>query len=98
MTINTSLTSNCTRVATDTSGIQDRVTVGSFSNDRITGNNDTETRVGLLGANTIRRDGDDDKVKGKEDLDSYMGNIASTYFKRAQPQISCRGEVGKIYF
>ena len=74
MSINNSLASNTTRTTMDSSGsIQNRVTVGSFGDDRITGSNETDIMIGLLGADTIRGDGGDDKIQGNEDLDKLYG-------------------------
>jgi Ca2+-binding RTX toxin-like protein len=73
MSINTSLLSNTTENTSTASLVQNRVTVGSFGDDRITGSNETEVIIGLLGADTIRGDGGDDKIQGNEDLDKLYG-------------------------
>lgn len=74
--INNSLVSNTTTVATESatsSPIQGRVTIGSFGDDRITGSNETDIIIGLLGADTVRGGGGDDKIQGNEDLDKLYG-------------------------
>lgn len=73
MSINTSLVSITTENASTTSLAQNRVTVGSFGDDRITGSNESEVMIGLLGADTIRGDGGDDNIQGNEDLDKLYG-------------------------
>jgi Ca2+-binding RTX toxin-like protein len=70
MSINNSIASNTTTVE---SPIQDRVTIGSFGDDRITGNNNTEIIIGLLGSDTIRGGGGNDNIQGNEDLDKQYG-------------------------
>jgi Ca2+-binding RTX toxin-like protein len=70
MSINNSIASNTT---TAESPIQDRVTVGSFGDDRITGNNNSEIIIGLLGSDTIRGGGGNDNIQGNEDLDRLYG-------------------------
>jgi Ca2+-binding RTX toxin-like protein len=73
MSINTSLVSNTTENTSTASLVQNRVTVGSFGDDRITGSNETEVIIGLLGADTIRGEGGDDNIQGNEDLDKLYG-------------------------
>ena len=74
MSINTSIAPNVTDASAGSSApIQDRITVGSFGDDRITGSNESEVMIGLLGADTIRGDGGDDNVQGNEDLDKLYG-------------------------
>src|ERR671922_2160592 len=72
MSINNSIVSN-TNTTTAESPIQDRVTIGSFGDDRITGNNNTEIIIGLLGSDTIRGGGGNDNIQGNEDLDKLYG-------------------------
>jgi Ca2+-binding RTX toxin-like protein len=73
MSINTSLVSNTAENSSTTNLVQNRVTVGSFGDDRITGSNGTEVIIGLLGADTIRGDGGNDNIQGNEDLDKLYG-------------------------
>jgi Ca2+-binding RTX toxin-like protein len=72
MSINTPVAPNATDASTEIP-IQDRITVGSFGDDRITGSNESEVMIGLLGADTIRGEGGDDNVQGNEDLDKLYG-------------------------
>jgi Ca2+-binding RTX toxin-like protein len=74
MSINTSIAPNATDASAGSSApIQERITVGSFGDDRITGSNESEVMIGLLGADTIRGEGGDDNVQGNEDLDKLYG-------------------------
>jgi len=74
MSINSSLIpTNITTGSTAAGSIQDRVTVGSFGDDRITGSNRSDIMIGLLGSDTIRGGGGDDKIQGNEDIDKLYG-------------------------
>jgi Ca2+-binding RTX toxin-like protein len=70
MSINNSIALNTTAAE---SPIQDRVTIGSFGDDRIAGNNNSEIIIGLLGSDTIRGGGGNDNIQGNEDLDRLYG-------------------------
>ena len=76
MSIDNSVASSNTTTSntSNTAGpIQDRVTIGSFGDDRITGSNETDIIIGLLGADTIRGGSGDDNIQGNEDLDKLYG-------------------------
>lgn len=80
ISINNSLGSNTsTTVTSDAASsaisppIQDRVTIGSFGDDRITGSNETDIIIGLLGADTVRGGAGNDNIQGNEDLDKLYG-------------------------
>jgi Ca2+-binding RTX toxin-like protein len=70
MSINNSIALNTT---TAESPIQDRITVGSFGDDRMTGKNNSEIIIGLLGSDTIRGGGGNDNIQGNEDVDRLYG-------------------------
>ena len=78
--------------------IQNRVTIGSFGDDRITGSNETDIMIGLLGADTIRGDGGDDKIQGNEDLDKLYGEEGNDLLQGGEQRISCMEEMEMIYF
>jgi hypothetical protein len=59
------------------SQIQEEVMMGSFGDDRITGSNETDIIIGLLGADTIRGSGGDDKIQGNEDVDKLYGEAGN---------------------
>jgi Ca2+-binding RTX toxin-like protein len=63
--------------ATTLSPNQDRVIIGSFGDDRITGTNDPDIIIGLLGADTIRGGGGGDKIQGNEDVDKLYGEVGN---------------------
>lgn len=80
ISINNSLGSNTTTTVTTDAApsaisppIQDRVTIGSFGDDRITGSNETDIIIGLLGADTVRGGAGNDNIQGNEDLDKLYG-------------------------
>src|ERR671919_409255 len=86
ISINNSLGSNTTTTVTPDAAssaisppIQDRVTIGSFGDDRITGSNETEIIIGLLGADTVRGGAGNDNIQGNED-DILHGGQGADYF------------------
>lgn len=70
LTINShSLASNTAGTAVDATTssntadpIKDKVTIGSFGDDRIASSNETDIIIDLLGADTVRGGGGDDKI------------------------------------
>lgn len=75
--INNSLVTYVNSTVATRGQIQERVTVGSFGDDRITGSNETDIIIGLLGADTIRGGGGDDKIQGNEDVDKLYGEAGN---------------------
>jgi Ca2+-binding RTX toxin-like protein len=76
ISINNSVASSNTTPSntSNTAGpIQDRVSIGSFGDDRIVGSNETDIIIGLLGADTVRGGSGDDNIQGNEDLDKLYG-------------------------
>ena len=71
--LNNSAFSNVDSTSATTTQIQERAMMGSFGDDRITGSNETDIIIGLLGADILRGGGGDDKIQGNEDVDKLFG-------------------------
>jgi Ca2+-binding RTX toxin-like protein len=50
---------------------------GSFGEDRISGTNNEDIIIGLLGSDTINGGGGNDKIQGNEDSDKLYGDIGN---------------------
>jgi Ca2+-binding RTX toxin-like protein len=75
--IDNSLISYASSTTVTRSQIQEGVMMGSSGDDRITGTNETDIIIGLLGADIIRGGGGDDKIQGNEDVDKLYGEAGN---------------------